>query len=74
VLFCAEQIARSMRSLPQSAALVEKCQALRTLAQSIEVEPFDLGRLRRSVDDLQRASADLHDAATAQYFAVGTEG
>jgi uncharacterized alpha-E superfamily protein len=74
VLFCADQVARSLQSLPRPAALVERCHALRTLAQSIELQPFDLGRLRRSVDDVQRASADLHDAVTAQYFVVGTQG
>jgi uncharacterized alpha-E superfamily protein len=74
VLFCAEQVARSLRSLPRSAALVERCDRLRALARSIDVEPFDLGRLRRSVDGVQLASADLHDAVTAQYFAAGTGG
>jgi uncharacterized alpha-E superfamily protein len=72
VLFCAEQVSRSLRPLPQPAALSERCQVLRNLAQSIDVQPLDLGRLRKSVDDVQRASADLHDAVTAQYFAVGT--
>jgi uncharacterized alpha-E superfamily protein len=73
VLFCAEEVGRSMKSLPRSAALVDECQNLQLLAQSIEAEPFDIGRLRRAVDDVQRASAHLHDAVAAQYFAVGTE-
>ena len=74
VAFCAEQVARSLRSLPQPAALVEQCRVLGSLASSIDVHPLDLARLRESVDDVQRASADLHAAVTAQYFAVEAEG
>ena len=70
VAFCAEQLARSLRSLPQPSALVEQCNVLGSLACSIEVQPLDLMQLRVSVDEVQRASADLHIAVTAQYFAV----
>jgi hypothetical protein len=62
-----------LRSLPDPAALVEQCHVLGALARSIEVQPLDLVTLRRSVDEVQRASADLHAAVTAQYFAVGAE-
>jgi uncharacterized alpha-E superfamily protein len=73
VLFCAEQVARAFQALPRSTSLVERCQALHSLARSIDVEPFDLRFLRRSVDDVQRASAELHDAVTAHYFAAGID-
>jgi uncharacterized alpha-E superfamily protein len=73
VVFCAEQVSRSLRTLPDPAGLVERCRALGTVARSIEVQPLDLLSLRRSVDEVQQASADLHAAVTAQYFAVEAE-
>jgi uncharacterized alpha-E superfamily protein len=73
VAFCAEQVARSFRSLPKPQTLIGHCDVLASLARSIEVQPLDLEKLRGSIDDVQRASADLHAAVTAQYFAAGVE-
>ena len=58
----------------QTGAALESVDVLAKLSRSIEVQPLDLVTLRRSVDEVQRASADLHAAVTAQYFAVRGRG
>jgi uncharacterized alpha-E superfamily protein len=73
VAFCAEQLSRSLRSLPDPVKLVDLCHVLATMSRSIEVQPLDLVTLRRSVDEVQKASADIHAAVAANYFAAGAE-
>jgi uncharacterized alpha-E superfamily protein len=73
VAFCAEQVSRSLRALPDPKKLDDLAHVLAALCRSVEVQPLDLVKLRRSVDEVQRASADLHGAVTAQYFAAGVE-
>ena len=73
VAFCAEQVSRSLRALPDPAKLDDLSHVLAALCRSIEVNPIDLVKLRRAVDEVQQASADLHSAVTAQYFAAGAE-
>ena len=76
-----KQVTRSKVLPPKSFAVATSnfvlpdtpCVRACSLACSIEVQPLDLVKLRGSIDDVQRASAELHTAVTVQYFAAGAE-
>ena len=71
ILFCVQQMERSVQSLPDYEAILRRIHQAKRLIQGAELQAYDQTMLHEFIDQIQIELGNIHEALNNQYFLTG---